>query len=203
MPAAEDRLGGRLALLARSDLSAAQNRLWETMDAVMGHRVEQVGYRSKTADGRFIGPFNPLLRSPEIGTAFMRLQQAEAAHSDLSERVREVVILSVGSVWNAPYELAAHAAVARAVGLSGTAVAALTSGASCSELSGPETIAQRFALALTAVRTVEDDLYARASQAFGEKGLVDLVVLAGCYHLVCALLNAFAVPVPDRSSLER
>jgi hypothetical protein len=26
--------------------------------------------------------------------------------------------------------------------------------------------------------------------------LVDLVVLAGCYHTVCGLLNMFAVPVP-------
>ena len=43
---------------------------------------------------------------------------------------------------------------------------------------------------------VEDELYRTAAGHFGEKGLVDMVVLAGCYHMVCSLLNAFAVPAP-------
>ena len=42
-----------------------------------------------------------------------------------------------------------------------------------------------------------DALYAEGLQRFGEKGLVDLVILAGCYHTVCGMLNLFAVPAPD------
>ena len=43
---------------------------------------------------------------------------------------------------------------------------------------------------------MDDGLYAEALKRFGEKGLVDLVVLAGCYDLVCRLLDLFAVPAP-------
>ena len=69
------------------------------------------------------------------------------------------------------------------------------------ELSSEDEIAQRFTLALTVEHTISDDLYAEALKQFGEKGLVDLVVLAGCYDLVCGILNVFAVPAPDPNRL--
>ena len=47
-------------------------------------------------------------------------------------------------------------------------------------------------------RAVDDDLYVDVLRHFGEKGLVDFAVLAGCYHLVCGLLNLFAIPAPSR-----
>ena len=54
-----------------------------------------------------------------------------------------------------------------------------------------------YTLALTVEHAVGDALYAEGLQRFGEKGLVDLVILAGCYHTVCGMLNLFAVPAPD------
>jgi len=38
--------------------------------------------------------------------------------------------------------------------------------------------------------------YAAARAAFGDQGLVEMLVLIACYLSVCALLNAFAVPAP-------
>lgn len=43
---------------------------------------------------------------------------AEDKHTSLDARVRQVVILAVGAVWKADYQLYAHAAVARKAGLS-------------------------------------------------------------------------------------
>ncbi len=110
--------------------------------------------------------------------------------------MRQVVILSVGSVWKSPYELYAHAAAARHAGLSAACVAALVAGEPSPELAAEETIAQRLASTLAAEHAVDDDLYAEALRRLGEKGLVDIAVLAGCYHLVCGLLNLFAIPAP-------
>jgi 4-carboxymuconolactone decarboxylase len=160
-------------------------------------RAAKVGFASKTSDGRFIGPFSPLLRSPDIALTFLQLQFDEAKHTSLSERVREVVILSVGSVWKAPYELYAHEAVARDAGLSSGCVEALAAGDPCRELAADEEVAQRLTLALTAGRAIDDHLYTEALRQFGEKGLVDLAILAGCYQLVCGLLNVFAIPAPE------
>jgi len=44
---------------------------------------------------------------------------------------------------------------------------------------------------------VGGDIYTAAREAFGDQGLVEMLVLIGCYLSVCALLNAFTVPVPD------
>jgi 4-carboxymuconolactone decarboxylase len=106
------------------------------------------------------------------------------------------VILSFGSVWQADYELYAHGASAHAAGLSAEAVAALKSGRLSAELTPQEALAQRLALALTQRRAVDDGLYREGVASFGEGGLVDLVVLAGCYELICGLLNLFTIPAP-------
>src|ERR1700679_2029389 len=94
------------------------------------------GYlQSSTSDGRLIGPFNPLLYSPEMSSASLDFQLAEAKSTSLDARVRQVVILAVGAVWKAPYEIDAHAAVARKLGFSEEDISKL-SGQSPESLSG-------------------------------------------------------------------
>lgn len=193
----QNSLGGRLPLYQRSDLSVAQSALWDRMVETMGRWADQTGFASRTRDGHFIGPFNAMLSSPEMARSFLQLQLDEARFTGLSERVRQVVILTVGSVWQAAYELYAHSAAARAAGLSDAAIASLSSGEVSPELSEEETVAQRFALAVTARRHVDDALYEEGRRSFGPKGLLDLLLLVGCYQLVCGVLNAFAIPAPD------
>jgi 4-carboxymuconolactone decarboxylase len=84
----EARLGGRLTLLDRTDLSAAQKTLCDRTEASMVRWADEVGFQSKTSDGRFIGPFNPTLRSPEMALSLLQLQLDEGKHTCLSERVR-------------------------------------------------------------------------------------------------------------------
>ena len=43
---------------------------------------------------------------------------------------------------------------------------------------------------------MDHELYLRAVETFGEKGVVDMVYLAGNYMTVSGLLNTFAVPAP-------
>jgi hypothetical protein len=57
------------------------------------------GFQGKTEDGCLIGPFDPILYSPGISTAFMDLHDAEEAHTSIDEQVRQVALLAVGSVW--------------------------------------------------------------------------------------------------------
>jgi 4-carboxymuconolactone decarboxylase len=201
MPDRTSQLGGRLPLVDPETLTGEQRNLYDRTNAVMVPWAERVGFQSKTADGRFIGPFNPMLFSPEIAKAFLELQVEEEKVTSLSDRVRQVVILSVGSVWKAAYELYAHAAAGRNAGFSDNAVRALAAGQYSAELNDEELVAQRFTLQLTAERYVGDELYRAAADHFSEKGLVDMLILAGCYQVVCSVLNAFAVPAPDSDRL--
>ena len=159
--------------------------------------AEASGFQSKTADGRLIGPFNVMLFSPEMGAAFLKLQEVEQKHTSLSSRLRQIVILSTGAIWKAPYELYAHSAVARKAGLSEAAVRALAHGEPSDELTGDERLAQRFTRRLFCERRVDDALYQAAAAAFGAKGMLDMIMLAGCYEIVCSALNAFDIPAPE------
>ena len=192
-----DHLGGRTALLRPDALTAPQRRLYDYIDTRMVPWADKSGFQARLPDGRLIGPFNPVLLSPEIGQAFLELQGVEGRTTSLSPRVREVVILTVGAVWRCDYERYAHAAVAKAAGLPPGAIAALVAGEATEELDEDEATARRLTQALTADRTVDDALFAEARARFGDRGIVDLVMLAGCYDVISSLLNAFRVPVPE------
>jgi 4-carboxymuconolactone decarboxylase len=121
---------------------------------------------------------------------------AEATSSSLDARTRQVVILTVGAVWESSYELYAHAAEGRRNGLSEKAIGALIAGQLPTELTDREMIAARFAQQLTTNRHIDADLYAEAEQIYSQTSLVHLVLLVGYYQTICAVLNAFEAPSP-------
>ena len=197
MPVEPDALGGRLPLLDPEALSSEQRATYDRINATMVPWADRAEFQSKTTGGRLIGPFNPVLLNPGITDRFLDLQEAEAKHTSLDERVRQVVILAVGAVWRSSYELYAHAAVAHKAGLGEAAIRTLVAGGLPDDLSDREKIAQRYTRQLAAEHRVDPALYAAAEEAFGRQGLVDIAYLAGIYHLVCGLLNGFEIPAPD------
>ena len=196
MSAQTEMLGGRLPLLDPSTLSAAQKETYEHLNKTWVPWANGVPFQSKLEDGRFIGPFNPILFSPAISSSFLELQETEQKNTSLNERVRQVVILAVGAVWKSNYELYAHGAAARKAGISEDAIRTLTTGGLPDDLSEQEKIAQRYARQLSAEHHVDAALYSAAEHAFGQRGLVEITYLTGIYHIVCGLLNAFEIPAP-------
>lgn len=196
MSAGTDDLGGRLALADPDALTGAQRELFDHITAHAVPWANRSGFAATTSGGRLIGPFNPSLLNAQIGTAFLKLQAAEQQHTSLDERVRQVVILTVGAVWRARYELYAHSAVARQAGLSDTVVDELVAGKTPDGLTEEENVAHRVARALSLSHRIDDDLYRHANQTLGAAGIFELTVLAGIYHTVCGVLNAFDIPAP-------
>jgi 4-carboxymuconolactone decarboxylase len=191
-----DGLGGRLPLADPTSLTGPQRELFDHMMTAVVPLADKAGFQSTTADGRLIGPFNACLLSPAISAQFLQLRFTERQHTSLSERVRQVVILTVGAVWRADYELYAHSAAARRAGLPDAAIATFANGGMPDELTKEEKIAHRVAGQLSTSHHVDDELYRDAEKAFGAKGVAEITVLAGIYHTVCGLLNVFDVPAP-------
>ena len=189
-------LGGRLPLADPATLTSAQQVLFNSLKSTWVVYATQLGVQATTEDGRLIGPFNAFLLHPEVATKLSEFQAAEATFTTLSKRVREVVIIVVGAVWHAEYELYAQISVARKIGLSDHAVTTLANGDIPEDLSEQEKIAARLAHELSTRHRVDDELYQEAEQAFGRTGLFDMVALMGLYHTVCMALTLFEVPVP-------
>jgi 4-carboxymuconolactone decarboxylase len=202
MSNSNENLGGRLPLLDPNELAPDQAKLYKVMENTLIAWGKQSGFEVNTSDEKFIGPFNPSLYSPGITEGFSTFMDAEPKNTKLDKRTRQIVILTVGAVWNSPYELYAHSAEARKVGLPEGAIQALASGESPEGLTSNELVAHRFARQLTEQRRVDDDLYREAKQAFGEEGLVDMIYLIGIYLVTCALLNGFEIPAPISAASE-
>lgn len=196
MTPAENELGGRLALLAPHDLSSDQHTLYEQLKATMVPWAKKSGFKAETADERLIGPFNAMLRSPAISKALLGVTSAEREHTSLSETVRQVVILTVGAVWQAAYELYAHKAVGEKAGLDEHTIQQLASGQRPATLSTEEAVAYDFTHRLATTHQIDEALYTQALLTFGEQGVVDIIYLAGQYMTISGLLNTFAVPAP-------
>ena len=193
----ESALGGRLPLFDSDALNPSQKELYYWLMDVAVPWAETARFRASIEDGRLIGPFNAALLTPAISSAFMDLSVTEHRHTSLSKRSREVVILTVGAVWQAPYELYAHGAVGRQVGLSEDEVRTLADGGRPESLTDAETVAHRVARALSIEHRVDEALYREAAARLGVKGIMEAVILTGIYHSVCAILNTFEVPVPS------
>jgi 4-carboxymuconolactone decarboxylase len=120
-------LGGRLPLYESERLDpAGALQLAHGCGGPLGERCGVSGlHRSRPAhwsiqSGR---------ADPAISSAVIELAVAERKNTSLSKRSREIIILTVGAVRQAPYELYAHCAVGRHVGLSDDAVRTLADGA--------------------------------------------------------------------------
>ncbi|OBB95285.1 carboxymuconolactone decarboxylase family protein [Mycobacterium sp. 852002-40037_SCH5390672] len=196
MSAAASGLGGRLSLADPGALSRTQRELFDHILSTAVPWAHRSGFAATTTGGQLIGPFNPSLLNPGLATAFLELQAAEQEHTSLDERVRQVVILTVGAVWRAPYELYAHSRVAQRAGLSKTVITELAGGGEPEQLTNAQTAAHRLARQLSTSHCVDDAVYGQAERIFGESGVFDIAVLAGTYHAVCAILTAFAIPAP-------
>src|ERR1700684_3680379 len=192
----ENQLGGRLPLLDADTLDTEQRQLVDYLMSTFVPWSNTTGFDSRTPDGRFIGPFNALLRSPAVAGPFLQFQISEGHHTSLSDRVRQVVILAVGAVWAADYELYAHSAVARHHGIPDDTVRSLAAGTAPDTLSDDEKLAYRFTRQLSSSHHVDDATFADTRKAFGDRGIVDMTLRAGAYPSVCGLLTAFEIPAP-------
>src|SRR5258707_15756795 len=103
-----EHLGGRLPLLDPKELPPAQAKYYKVMDNTLVAWANQSGFVVKTRDGKFIGPFNPSLYRPGITDGFSKFMDAEPKNTKLDNRTLQIVILTVGAVWNRPNELYAH-----------------------------------------------------------------------------------------------
>jgi len=190
-------LGGRLRLYDREALDPGQRELFDWLTNVAVPWAEAAKFQASTDTGRLIGPFNPALLTPAISSAFLDLAVAEQKNTSLGKRSREVIILTVGAVWRSPYELYAHRAVARQVGLPDEAVRTLADGGLPGDLTETETMVHRVARALSGEHRLDDALYRDAEALLGAEGVMEAAVLTGIYHTVCAILNAFEIPAPS------
>jgi 4-carboxymuconolactone decarboxylase len=142
------------------------------------------------------GPFNALLRSPELCDHVQRAGEYVRFRSSIPRKLNELAIIITGRHWTAQYEFYAHRKMAVEAGLAPAIADAIAEGRRPEGMDTDEALVYDFTAELLRTGQVPDALYHRTEERFGERGVIDLVGALGYYSLVSLVLNVAQVPLP-------
>ncbi|MGB2665519.1 MAG: hypothetical protein WAK48_16060 [Candidatus Acidiferrum sp.] len=146
--------------------------------------------------GTMDGPYNVLLRSPEMGDLAQKFGAQIRFHSVLPKKLNELAILMTAKFWNSPFVWHIHRKIGIEAGLNAQMIETLETGQR-PRMEPDEDIVYSFCDELLHTRRVSDLTFNRTKERFGERGTVDLIGVIGYYHLVSMLLNVDRYPLPD------
>lgn len=144
--------------------------------------------------GAVFGPFIPLMRSPELMNRLQKVGEYLRYHSALETRINEWVMLIVSRQWTQQFEWCMHYPLALKAGVKQEVLDALAQGRRPSAMAEDEAIAYDLCDELARTHGVSDETYRRAVEAFGERGVVDMVSLAGYFTTVSMVMNVARTP---------
>lgn len=158
------------------------------------------GFRSAVAstpdeDNRQPGTnlLGTLAQHPSLAMAFLSFNRHLLAHSTLSVRHRELLVLRIAYLRRAEYEWAQHVILAERAGITADEIARIED--------GPDTVGwspiERALLTATDELIVDgaigDDTWAVLAGEFDREQLMDVVFTVGCYSMLATALRSFGV----------
>lgn len=153
-------------------------------------------------DGRFVGPFAVQLHTPGVGQHFLGMAQALRQLPGLSHINREIATLVVGSRFEAAYEVVAHKAIAKKVGLSEEEVNTLEKGQKPESLQEDGKavfdVAHELAYGSGPLSPVVWD---NSVRLVGKEATIAVVQYVGFYSYVSVVLRGFDVQVPKSNKV--
>ena len=174
--------GERMATIPLDKMSPAQRSV---ADAIMSGPRKSIG-----------GPFNAWLRSPELADRLQKVGEYIRFNTSLDKRVNEMAIIMTAQAWGSQYEWSAHAPLALKAGLDPAIVEAIGAGKKPEKMKDDEAIVWDFTTQLRRDHSVDDAIYAKALEKFGEQGVMDLIAVNGYYDVVSMTLNVARVAPP-------
>jgi len=142
------------------------------------------------------GPFNALLRSPDVADRVQRMGEYVRFQTSIPAALNEMAILITGRLWGAQYEFWAHRRLARTAGLADAIIDAIAEGRRPPTMSADERVVYDFCTELFRDKSVSDGAFAAVRNRFGEQGVIDLVAASGYYSIVSMVLNVDRHPLP-------
>ena len=166
---------------------------WDQLSSEQKTMVNDLLAGSRTSLG---GPFNVLLRSPDMGNLAQKLGEYVRFRSSVPRRLNEMAILLTAKWWSSQYEWYAHKTAALDAGLNASVIDDIQAGRRPGGMQSDEALVYDFSTELRDRRRVSDTTFARGVKLLGERGVVDLVAVMGYYDLVSMALNVDRYPLP-------
>ena len=146
--------------------------------------------------GQLVGPFIPLLRSPEFMSRLQKTGEYLRYNSKLGSRLNEFVILVTARLWTQQFEWNTHEPLAIKAGVRQETIDSVRAGRRPAGMDADQEIAYDFLMELHHNQSVSDETYGRAVGKFGEQGVIDLVGVTGYYSMLAMIMNVARTPLP-------
>ena len=180
--------GGRFKPLSYAEMTPEQKTM--TDDVLRGER------------GSMNGPYNVLLRSPEMGDLAQKYGAYLRFHSSVPKKLNEFAILITAKHWNSQYEWYAHHKYGLQAGLSPALIATLAAGKRPSPMEADEEIVYNFVTGVLKTTQISDANFTAAKELLGERNLVELLGVVGYYQIVSMVVNTDRYPLAEGQKAE-
>ncbi len=151
-----------------------------------------------------IGPFEPLMYSPEVMTLMRTTGDYLRFKSAIGTTLSELVILVVAREWSQDFEWYVHQPIAVQMGIKASITQAIAEGRRPQGMSDDEEIVYDFSTELHKTKRVSDFTFARAEKRFGKKGVIDMAAINAYYTSLAMQMNMAEYEAPkDAKRLER
>jgi alkylhydroperoxidase family enzyme len=165
---------------------------------------ELTGVIARIKDGRrgsLINVYRLLLNSPELAQSWFTHLNAVRWKTELSGRLRELVVIRIGWLLAVPYILNQHIPkLALADGVSEAECAALQKEELTSNFNAAEKSALAFADCMTRQVHVPAEIFEPLRQFYSPQQIVELSVLVGTYNMHARVLSALEIDLEPKAS---
>ena len=155
--------------------------------------------RERFGSGPILRIFRTLAHHPKLMKRWLVFGNHVLAKSTMPPRERELVILRIGWLCQAPYEWGQHVTIARQSGLSDEEIERIAEGPDAPGWSDFDRTLLRATDELHADAFVSDETWAALASRYSTQQCMDLVFTVGQYNLVSMALNSFGVQ-PEEGS---
>lgn len=143
-----------------------------------------------------VGPFIPLLRSPELMSRLQRVGEYLRFNTKLGSNISEFIILLIARQWTQQFEWYSHESLAQKAGIKPETMKAIAEARRPAEMTPDEEMVYDFVSELRLRQSVSDPVYAKIVARFGEQGVIDITGLCGYYTTLGMLMNTARTPLP-------
>ena len=166
----------RVALPTAGELTHEQRRTYDDIGALRRGHVP-VHYHAA-------------LCNPELADKWQQIGELLRYRTSLPLRLSELAILVTACDQRCDYQWSAHEPVAAKTGLAPNVLSAIRAGQRPAFTAADEAAVYDYCTMLLQTKFVADDIHARATQAVGACGIVELTALLGYYVMVAMSINA-------------
>lgn len=137
-----------------------------------------------------------LIRHSELYLAHLGVGKQFLSGCDLSIRDRELAILRIGWLSQAPFEWGSHVVIAKRNGISAEEIEWAIEGSSASGWNRQDSAILRAMEELHFDSMITDETWEVLAEFYNERQLIEFTVLAGQYKTVAYMQNSLRLPIP-------